>query len=547
MLRNLTTFNKSLINQQAMLKRFLLLLIAVISIFTSSLRAQSSFSQASQYKINTALDIISSRYVDKLSDDRLITDAILGILKDLDPHSVYIPAKDLKDVNEPLRGDFEGIGIQFNILNDTIMVISPISGGPSEKVGIQAGDKIVYADEELVAGVGITNEGVIKRLRGDKGTEVKIKVKRQDVKDLLEFTITRDKIPIFSMDASYMATPEIGYIKLNRFAATTVNEFKKALKDLQNDGMHSLILDIRGNGGGYLNEAIDLADEFLSTDKLIVYTEGKSSTRREALSTNKGGFEHGKLVVLTDEGSASASEIVSGALQDWDRAVIIGRRTFGKGLVQRDFSLPDQSVIRLTIARYYTPTGRSIQKPYDKGIEAYQKEIIDRFESGEVIHPDSISFPDSLKYYTPNNRVVYGGGGIMPDIYVPLDTQYNSTYYTRLLQKGILIEFALQYVEDHRKELKIRYTTVEDFINNFDEEVAFKDLQAYAYSKGMDINSTEATRSAPMIALQTKALIARDMWNTSAYFQIINQKNNAFNKAVEVINQDDFKSMNILE
>lgn len=547
MLRNLTTFNKSLINQQAMLKRFLLLLIAVISIFTSSLRAQSSFSQASQYKINTALDIISSRYVDKLSDDRLITDAILGILKDLDPHSVYIPAKDLENVNEPLRGDFEGIGIQFNILNDTIMVISPISGGPSEKVGIQAGDKIVYADEELVAGVGITNEGVIKRLRGDKGTEVKIKVKRQDVKDLLEFTITRDKIPIFSMDASYMATPEIGYIKLNRFAATTVNEFKKALKDLQNDGMHSLILDIRGNGGGYLNEAIDLADEFLSTDKLIVYTEGKSSTRREALSTNKGGFEHGKLVVLTDEGSASASEIVSGALQDWDRAVIIGRRTFGKGLVQRDFSLPDQSVIRLTIARYYTPTGRSIQKPYDKGIEAYQKEIIDRFESGEVIHPDSISFPDSLKYYTPNNRVVYGGGGIMPDIYVPLDTQYNSTYYTRLLQKGILIEFALQYVEDHRKELKIRYTTVEDFINNFDEEVAFKDLQAYAYSKGMDINSTEATRSAPMIALQTKALIARDMWNTSAYFQIINQKNNAFNKAVEVINQDDFKSMNILE
>ncbi len=530
-----------------MFKHILPVIIALLGLMVPNIQSQTSISQAAQYKMNAALDIISSRYVDPLTDDRLVDDAILGILKDLDPHSVYIPAKDLKDVNEPLRGDFEGIGIQFNILNDTIVVISPISGGPSERVGIQAGDKIIYADDEQVAGVGITNEGVIKRLRGDKGTTVKVKIKRQDVKGLLDFTITRDKIPIFSMDASYMASPEIGYIKLNRFAATTVNEFRKALKELKAEGMQSLILDLRANGGGYLNEAIDLADEFLSDNKLIVYTEGKSSPRREARSTSKGGFEHGKLVILTDEGSASASEIVSGAMQDWDRAVIIGRRTFGKGLVQRDFTLPDQSAIRLTIARYYTPTGRSIQKPYDKGIEAYHKEIIERFESGEVIHPDSISFPDSLKYYTPNKRVVYGGGGIMPDIYVPLDTQYNSSYYTKLLQKGILTQFALQYVEDHRKDLKKNYIGLEDFIQQFDQEKVFKDLEVYAYSKGMDINSKGAQRSAPMIALQTKALIARNMWNTSAYFQIINEFNDAYKKAIDIINQDNFKALNILE
>ncbi len=529
------------------MKKYLLFLFWILVQTGSSVFAQFGLDPDAKNKMGVAMDIVASRYVDEIDDDQLVEDLIRNMLKGLDPHSSYIPADQLKEVNEPLRGAFEGIGIQFNILNDTIVVISPISGGPSERVGIQAGDKIIYVEDEKVAGIGITNEGVIKRLRGKKGTQVTVKIKRHGTKELLPFTITRDKIPIFSIDASYMATPEIGYIKINRFAATTIDEFRKALNELKGQGMESLILDLRGNGGGYLNTAIELADEFLDKNKLIVYTEGHSSPRQEAESTARGGFEKGKLVVLIDEGSASASEIVSGAIQDWDRGLIIGRRSFGKGLVQRDFTLPDHSVLRLTIARYYTPTGRCIQKPYDKGIEAYHQEIIDRFNSGEVIHPDSISFPDSLRYQTPNGRIVYGGGGIMPDIYVPLDTSSNSNFYSALIRKGILNQFSLNYVDKHRAELKKEYPALDQFIANFPQEEAYRELLDYAREKGLEPKPEDLERSHHMIATQAKALIARDLWNTSAYFQIINPTSDAYQKAIEVIEKDEFKAMHVEE
>ena len=365
------------------------------------------------------------------------------MLEELDPHSIYIPREDLEDVNEPLKGNFEGVGIQFNIVKDTIYVVDAIAGGPSERLGIRAGDRIIGIDTENVAGVGFKNSDVMDRLRGKKGSKVNVSILRRGEPNPLEFTITRDKIPIYSVEAGYMATPSIGYIKVSRFSATTMTEFRSKLDELKALGMEDLVLDLQGNGGGYLRTASDMADEFLGDKKLIVYTEGRTSPRDDTYATKDGRMEKGKLVVMVDEGSASASEIVSGAIQDWDRGLVVGRRSFGKGLVQRPVMLPDGSAVRLTVSRYYTPSGRSIQKPYDEGVEAYQRERIERLAKGELSSVDSIHTTDTVKFFTMNKRIVYGGGGIMPDVFVPIDTTLSSPYFGQLVRKGILNTYAL--------------------------------------------------------------------------------------------------------
>jgi len=493
------------------------------------------------FKFSRALGYISSYYVDSVNSEKIVEDAIVDILKDLDPHSVYIPADEVKEMNEPLEGNFEGIGIQFNILEDTIYVISPISGGPSEKVGIRAGDRIVEIDGENVAGVDISTTGVRDRLLGEKGTKVNVGVKRKNVSEILYFTIIRDKIPIYSVDAAYLVDQEIAYIKINRFAMTTVDEFKEKITALKKQGANSIILDLRGNGGGYLDKAIELADQFLEKDKLIVYTKGLKVPRMENFSTSNGIFKDGKVVILIDEGSASASEIVSGAIQDWDRGIIIGRRSFGKGLVQKPMYLPDGSMIRLTVARYYTPTGRLIQKPYESGSEEYAKELLNRFEHGEFVNKDSINLPDSLKYYTlQNKRLVYGGGGIMPDIFVPLDTTSVTDYYSKMVRQGLLNSFVLEYIDNNRKKLKSNYNDFQSFNSKFEvDEKILKEIREYGKKNKVEVTDEEYENSKENFRLIVKGLIARDLWDMSEYFQIVNTRDKGFNKAIEVIKEWD--------
>ena len=502
-------------------------------------------------KIDALLNIIADQYVDSVSQDQLTEDAIKAVLKDCDPHSVYIPAKELKEVNEPLVGKFEGIGVQFNILEDTIMVTQTIPGGPSEKLGIRAGDRIVKIEDNMVAGVKITNNDVLKKLRGDKGTKVKVSIFRRGNKGLIDFVITRDKIPLYSVDAAYMATPEIGYIKISRFADATVEEFKIKLKELKDQGMKSLIMDLTGNGGGYLNRAIELADEFLPAGKREVYTQGRSQSKQEYYSTAVGGWEKGKLAVLVDESSASASEIVSGALQDWDRGLIIGRRTFAKGLVQKPYSLPDGSAVRLTVARYYTPSGRCIQKPYEKGEkgdEDYDMDLSLRYQHGELYSLDSIKQNDSLKFYTSGLRTVYGGGGILPDIFVPLDTSMNSTYYDDLRRKGILSDFALTYTDDNRKNLLKDYADVFAFKKGFEmDDLFMQKFIGFAEKKEVKKNDAGYHRSELVIKTQIKALMARDLYNTNAYYVIINDINSFYKKALQSMDDVTFGRFKIAE
>ena len=410
--------------------------VLAFSLFLFTISASSQVLNDGTFKFGRTLSLIDAFYVDSTNLDMLTEKAIIEVLKNLDPHSTYISAKDVKEMNEPLNGNFEGIGVQFNLLRDSIIIIEPISGGPSEKVGIRAGDRILTINQEKVTGINISTTGVRSRLMGPKGTKVSVTIYRRGVKDILDFTIIRDKIPIYSVIASYMLDKETGYIKLDKFAATTEQEFSDAVVNLKKNNMKNLVLDLRGNGGGFMLAATQLADKFFSDEKLLVYLVGRKTPRQDTKSTGNGSLSSSRIVVLTDEGSASASEIFAGAIQDWDRGIIMGRRTFGKGLVQNGFYLTDGSMIRLTIARYYTPTGRSIQRPYKDGYDKYMENFYKRFTDGELISADSIHLADSLKYKTlVNQRVVYGGGGIMPDVFVSADTLSNSAYFNKLFAK----------------------------------------------------------------------------------------------------------------
>ncbi len=525
------------IRNVAMLSLAMLLPVTILPAQTSAESAE---------KFIRAMRIIDFAYVEPVNDEDLVEDAIRGMLKELDPHSVYLSAEELKEANEPLQGSFDGIGVQFNIINDTIVVVSPVPGGPSEKVGILPGDKIVTIDGEKSTGSKVTNNFVMERLRGERGTKVRVGIHRRTVDDILKFTITRDKIPINSLDAAFMATPEIGYIKINRFSRTTMNEFNEALEDLLGQGMLHLILDLNYNSGGFLDVAIDLTDHFLESNKLIVYTEGNASPTQKFNSTSRGNFKAGKLVVLINEGSASASEIVSGAIQDWDRGLLIGRRSFGKGLVQRPFELPDGSALRLTTARYHTPTGRSIQKPYDEGKEQYYQDLSERLRTGELVNVDNVTFPDSLKYTTKvNQREVYGGGGIMPDFYIPLDTTSVSDYYGKLLRSGAINTFSIEYTNENRKQLSSKYDNVDEFMQDFQiTDDIMEKLQEHAHNQGIEKENGDKDDSKD-IRIQLKSLIARSLWDFSAFIQLRMQDDEAYLKAIEIIENGTFDEMNI--
>ena len=487
-------------------------------------------------KLTLAQFAIANLYVDETDADKLVESAIMGMLEELDPHSTYSNAEEVKKMNEPLQGNFDGIGIQFNIAEDTLFVIQPVSGGPSEKVGIRAGDRIIMVNDTLIAGVKMTTDDITCRLKGPKGTKVDVKVVRRGVDEPISFTIKRDKIPVYSLDASYMITPKIGYIKINRFGATTYEEFMDALASLKGQGLQDLILDLQGNGGGYLNAAIDIANEFLGAGELIVYTEGRRNPRREFFAKGDGKHQSGRLVVLVDEYSASASEIVAGAVQDWDRGVVVGRRTFGKGLVQRPIDLPDGSMIRLTVARYYTPAGRCIQKPYES-IEKYNADLIERYNRGEMMSADSIHFPDSLKCSTlKKGRIVYGGGGIMPDYFVPVDTALFTKYHSQLSNKGVLLKVHFQWIDAYREEWMKEYGDYAVFCKKFElDDAMMQQLITEGEKEGVKFDEEQYQRSESLIKLQLKALIARDLWDMNEYYHTINVVNESVNKAVELL------------
>lgn len=500
-------------------------------------------------KLQMAEFAISRLYVDSVDENKMVENAIVEMLAKLDPHSTYNNAEEVKAMNEPLQGNFDGIGIQFQMIEDTLLVIQPVSGGPSEKTGILAGDRITQVNDTAIAGVKMSTDEIMKRLRGPKGTKVRLTVVRRGIDDPLLFTVQRDKIPIFSLDAAYLIQPGTGYIRINRFAATTGDEFLQALKKLQAQGMKDLILDLQGNGGGYLNAAIDLANQFLGQKELIVYTEGRAERRRDFLAQGNGRLTTGRLVVLVDEYSASASEIVTGAIQDWDRGVVVGRRTFGKGLVQRPIDLPDGSMIRLTVARYYTPAGRCIQKPYDTEkngedmLEQYHRDLLNRFNHGELMHADSIHFPDSLKYRTHRlGRTVYGGGGIMPDFFVPIDTTLYTDWHRNLVAKGVVIRSTTGYIEQHRQELKRKYKDFNAFNKKFDIDDDFlQDVLSLAEKEKVAFNEEQYQRSLPLLKTQLKALIARDLWDMSEYFQVMNTADRTVQQALKVLNEGGYE------
>jgi len=484
-------------------------------------------------KINDVVNYIRQEYVDTINQQELVNSSITQILQNLDPHSSYIPADELKSVNEPLEGNFEGIGIEFHIQYDTIMVVSTIAGGPSETIGLRPGDRIVEVDKKKVAGIGIKNEDVFKYLRGQEGTKVALKVKRSGIEKLLDFTIVRGKIPIRSIETSFMANANTGFIKISRFSATTYDEFMEAVEALKKQGMQNLILDLRGNPGGYLDAATMLADEFLPDKKLIVYTEGKARPRKNYYATEKGDFEKGKVFVLIDEGSASASEILAGALQDWDRAEIIGRRSFGKGLVQEQTLFPDGSAMRLTVARYYTPTGRSIQKPYKNGYMAYEEEVYDRFKHGEMVNADSTHFNDSLKYTTPCGKIVYGGGGIMPDVFIPIDTTADNEFARSVFGLGLVSRFSYDYTDKHRNKLNT-YKSIDEYIKNFSaDQRLLSDFFVYAIDNKVRPDEKSIHASRQLIANQLKANIGRLLFGNDAFYRVVLSDDKAFNAALQ--------------
>jgi len=533
----------------------------------SNLNAQEV--QDNAMKFGRLLRLIDSYYVDSTKINDLTEKAIVEVLRNLDPHSVYISKEEVEKANEPLQGNFEGVGISFNVFHDTLMVVTTVPGGPSEKVGILAGDRIVQIDAKVVANIGLKNTDVFDLLRGKKGTRVELKVKRKGEPNILDFTVIRDKIPINSLDASYMLDDNTGYIKLNKFAATTTSEFLESIKALKaGSKLNSLVLDLRGNGGGYLNAAIELADQFLTAYKLVVYTSGLRAEKKEYNATPLGELEQGKLVVLIDEGSASASEIVSGAIQDWDRGVVIGRRSYGKGLVQQPFPLTDGSMVRLTTAHYYTPSGRCIQKPYTDGVDAYQKDYLHRIENGELFSKDSVALNKTEKFLTKvSKRTVYGGGGIMPDVFIPLDTSKYYVYYNMLNRKNVVYTTILDIMDQSRADYVQKYPDFKTFNAKFEvtDEMVDKVLAAGEKAVGdvpemvipeegengktvtkpkevkkeepykPDAKSIEFAR--PLLKKQIKGLIARDLFSMSEYFQVMNADDNAIKKALEVINK----------
>jgi carboxyl-terminal processing protease len=499
-------------------------------------------------KFAEVMHLIKNAYVDTVNFSELTDNAIREVINELDPHSYYITPAEFVSVNQDLEGDFDGIGVEFNILDDTVIVVSPIAGGPSEMLGIHAGDRIVQIENKNVAGTGITNEQVIKNLRGKRGTKVNVKILRRGEKNLLDFTITRDKIPINSIDANYMVDKTTGYIKINRFSAKTKDEFIQSINLLNSQGMQDLILDLTGNPGGYLNTAFDIADQFFTSKKLIVYTQGRTRPRKDFNSDGSGSFSKGRLIVLIDEGSASASEIVAGAIQDWDRGIIIGRRSFGKGLVQEQIPLSDGSVVRLTVAKYFTPSGRCIQKPYlPNHNEEYYMDVMKRYERGELTNKDSISFPDSLKFKTSGGRIVYGGGGIMPDIFVPLDTLGNTKFLAEVYRKGLINRFVLDYVDKNRNEIRKRYPNFESFNNHF--LVTQEILQSFRVMCSKEAirepSDKEWILTGKILTTQVKALIARQQFGYNAFYKILNLLNDEYIKAIEILKSGKFKELGI--
>ena len=482
---------------------------------------------------------ITNLYVDSVDEKKLAEDGIRGMIEQLDPHSSYSTAKETKEMNEPLQGSFEGIGVQFNMVKDTLLVIQPVVNGPSERVGILAGDRIVSVNDTAIAGVKMSKEDIMKRLRGAKGSKVILGIVRRGIAGILKFTVVRDKIPVKTLDAAYMIRPHVGYIRIGSFGVTTYNEFMKAVETLKASGMKDLILDLQENGGGYLMAAVQIANEFLHNSDLIVYTQGRKVPRQDYCADGSGRLLDGKVFVLINEYTASAAEIVTGAIQDQDRGIVVGRRSFGKGLVQRPIDLPDGSMIRLTIAHYFTPSGRCIQKPYKKGDAIdYAMDIEKRFEHGELYSADSIHFADSLKYYTlRKHRVVYGGGGIMPDVFVPLDTTQYTKFLRQMAARSYIINANLKYIDVNRKQLKKQFATFNDFNARFEVPQSLIDdvVQAAEKDKIKPKDQQELQATLPQLRRQLKALIARDLWDMSEYFQVINETNPIVVKAVGLL------------
>lgn len=528
----------------------LLLCLAIVQ-HTAAQRRFNNVDEINLQKMTIATMAITSLYVDTVDDKKLAEDAIRGMLEKLDPHSSYSTPKEVKSLNEPLQGNFDGIGVQFNMLEDTLLVIQTVNNGPSEKVGVLAGDRIISVNDTAIAGVKMSKQDIMRRLRGPKGTKVKIGVKRTGVKETVYFTVTRDKIPLNTVDASYMIRPGIGYISISSFGETTHKEFVDCVTRLQEGGMKDLIIDLRDNGGGYLQAAVDMLDELLDRNDLLVYTEGRAVRRREFRAHGNGIFRKGRIVVLVNEYSASAAEIVTGAIQDQDRGTVIGRRTFGKGLVQRPIDLPDGSMIRLTVAHYYTPSGRCIQKPYEKGkAQDYQRDLENRYKHGELTSADSIHFADSLKFETLKlHRTVYGGGGVMPDIFVPLDTTLYTRYHRELSAHSIILNANLRYVETARKELLKRYgkeadpdgkgnKTTKGF-KAFMEEFTIPDavikgiIEEGKKQKITPKDDEESEKTVKMVSQQMKALVARDLWTMTEYFRVMNEDNDFVQSALK--------------
>ena len=521
-------------------KKTVLLVVFLSCVFSLSAQFRIHLEKGSPLaKLSAAELAIDNLYVDSVDENKLVEDAIRGMLDKLDPHSAYTTPSETKELNEPLNGDFDGIGVQFNMMNDTLVVIQPVVNGPSEKVGIIAGDRIVNVNDTAIAGVKMPREQIMKRLRGPKGTEVNLTIVRRGAPAKLHFMVIRDRIPLKTVDASYLIRPGIGYIRLESFGIHSPQEISQSIDSLQHEGMKDLILDLQENGGGYLQSAVEIAQQFLPDHALIVYTKGRRSPREEFHSNGKGKMLKGKVIVLIDEFSASAAEIVTGALQDQDRAIVVGRRSFGKGLVQRPVPFPDGSMIRLTVAHYYTPSGRCIQKPYKKGdLKDYEMDLDHRYKHGEFTNRDSIHFDPSQKYYTlRKHRLVYGGGGIMPDYFVPLDTLQYTAFHRKLLVGNSIYTQTLSYIDNYRKELKAKYPSFSSFRKNFTvPQVLIDSIVAEgARQKVKPADDKELQKTIPTLSIQLKALIARDLWGMNEYFEIINEKNHTVQKALQLL------------